>query len=323
MVRGAPAPIVSAPRVVRVRPDEPGLDKLFDYSVPDAMADQIRVGTVVRVLLAGRRVRGWVVADHVDPPEGVTLAPVAKVTGWGPPAELLDLADWAAWRWAGRPASLLRTASAAHAVRALPTVARLSVPLPAPVATEEVHDLAAEALAAGRATVRLPPAADPYPIVVAAAALGPTLVVGPVANTVRRLGLRLRRAGLPVALMGDDWATARAGAANVFGTRATAWAPIATPAAVVILDEHDQSAPAGAGPHLARPGGAHRAGAPLGGAIGDGHTHAVARSAGRRSAADALPRRRAGGLASHRGRRPAQRSPRVGAVQRTAGSRAA
>ena len=228
-------------RVVRIRPDEPGLDKLFDYSVPDAMSDQIRVGTVVRVLLAGRRVRGWVVADDVDPPPGVTLAPVAKVTGWGPPGELLDLADWAAWRWAGRPASLLRTASATHAVRALPPVARLAVPPPAPVATDEVHDLAAEALAAGRATVRLPPASDPYPIVVAAAALGPILVVGPLASTVRRLGLRLRRAGLPVALMPDDWATARAGAASVFGPRATAWAPLAAPAAVVVLDEHDQS----------------------------------------------------------------------------------
>ena len=104
-----------------------------------------------------------------------------------------------------------------------------------------MHDLAAEALAAGVATVRLPPAADPYPVLVAAAALGPILVVGPVSAAVRRLGLRLRRAGLPVALMPDDWATARAGAASVFGTRAAAWAPIARPAAVVVLDEHDQS----------------------------------------------------------------------------------
>jgi primosomal protein N' (replication factor Y) (superfamily II helicase) len=238
--RGA-EPAGSVGRVVRVRPDEPGLDKLFDYAVPAALDEQVRIGSVVRIALAGRRVRGWVVADDVEPPEGVELQPLAKVTGWGPPSELLELADWAAWRWAGRPASVLRTATSAHAVRALPRPPRLTVPPPAPVAPDEVHDLAAEGLAAGVATLRLPPAADPYPVLVAAAALGPILVVGPVASTVRRLGLRLRRAGLPVALMPDDWAAARAGASSVFGPRAAAWAPIPSPAAVLVVDEHDQS----------------------------------------------------------------------------------
>jgi primosomal protein N' (replication factor Y) (superfamily II helicase) len=231
----------SVGRVVRVRPDEPGLDKLFDYTVPAALDEQVRVGTVVRIPLAGRRVGGWIVADDVEPPEGVELQPLAKVTGWGPPPELLDLADWAAWRWAGRPASVLRTATAARAVRALPRAPRTTVPPPAPVAPDEVHDLAAEALAAGVATLRLPPAADPYPVLLAAATFGPILVVGPVAATVRRLGLRLRRAGLPVALMPDDWAAARAGASSVFGTRAAAWAPVPSPSAVVVLDEHDES----------------------------------------------------------------------------------
>jgi primosomal protein N' (replication factor Y) len=37
-----------------------------------------------------------------------------------------------------------------------------------------------------------------------------------------------------------DGATARGGGATVIGTRATAWAPLAEPAAVVVLDEHDQ-----------------------------------------------------------------------------------
>ena len=107
--------------VVRVRPDQPAIAKLFDYSVPPSMSDQVRVGTMVRIALHGRRVGGWVVADHVEPPAGVTLQPLAKVTGWGPPPALFNLADWAAWRWAGRPASLLRTASPERAIR---TVAR-------------------------------------------------------------------------------------------------------------------------------------------------------------------------------------------------------
>ncbi len=44
--------------VVRVRPDEPAIDKTFDYLVPPAMSEQIRVGTVVRIALHGRRVGG-------------------------------------------------------------------------------------------------------------------------------------------------------------------------------------------------------------------------------------------------------------------------
>ena len=227
--------------VVRVRPDQPAIAKLFDYSVPPSMSDQVRVGTMVRIALHGRRVGGWVVADHVEPPAGVTLQPLAKVTGWGPPPALFNLADWAAWRWAGRPASLLRTASPERAIR---TVARPDTGRRAPatiVATDELHQLAAEALASAVSTVRLAPNTDPYPILMAAAARGPILVVGPVAATMRRLAIRVRRAGLDVALMPDDWAAARGGGVSVFGTRSAAWAPIESPSAIIVLDEHDES----------------------------------------------------------------------------------
>ena len=66
--RPAPAPAaVPAGRVVRVLPDVPAIDKAFDYLVPEHLGDQVRVGTVVRVELHGRRVGGWVVADRVEP----------------------------------------------------------------------------------------------------------------------------------------------------------------------------------------------------------------------------------------------------------------
>ncbi|MDP8986971.1 MAG: hypothetical protein M3N11_01290, partial [Actinomycetota bacterium] len=90
-------------------PDVPAIDKEFDYVVPEGMADHVRAGTIVRVQLHGRRVGGWVVADDVSPPAGVALRPLAKVTGWGPAPELLELAVWAAWRWSGRRAHFLRT----------------------------------------------------------------------------------------------------------------------------------------------------------------------------------------------------------------------
>ena len=228
-------------RVVRVLPDQPAIDKVFDYSVPEAMSKALHLGSIVRVPLHGRRVGGWVIADDVEPSTTAKLQPIAKVSGYGPPPELFELADWAAWRWAGRPASLLRTASPPTSVRGLPREPWRSVPAPLPIATDELHDLAAEALREPVATVRLAPAVDPYPLLIAAAALGPVLLVAPIASTARRLGQRLRRAGLPVAIVPDDWGLARAGWASVFGSRSAAWAPIASPAAVMVIDEHDET----------------------------------------------------------------------------------
>ena len=123
--------------------------------------------------------------------------PWPRSPGWGPAPELLDLAEWAAWRWAGRRAQFLRTATAERAVRALPPRSRRCAPDP-PAARR-----------AGRRGVRPPacawcacgPAADPYPFVLAAAARGHALVLAPSLAGARHLGLRLRRAGVPVAMV--------------------------------------------------------------------------------------------------------------------------
>jgi primosomal protein N' (replication factor Y) len=222
-------------RVVRVLPDVAAIDKTFDYLVPDSFGDQVRVGTVVRIQLHGRRVGAWVVADGVEPPPGVALRPLAKVTGWGPCPSELALAEWAAWRWAGRRASLLGTATADHAVAGLPPAGRRSDPVPGPL-----DGLAVAAFDLGLAVLRLPPAADVFGVVLAAAARGDALVITPSVGVARHLGLRLRRAGLPIALLPRDWAAARAGGHVVIGARSAAWAPVPDLAAVVVLDEHDE-----------------------------------------------------------------------------------
>ncbi len=56
---------------------------------------------MVRIPLQGRRVRGWVVAVDVEAETDKRLLPIAKVTGRGPTPDLVDLARWASWRWAG------------------------------------------------------------------------------------------------------------------------------------------------------------------------------------------------------------------------------
>jgi primosomal protein N' (replication factor Y) len=189
---------------------------------------------MVRIALHGRRVGGWVVADDVEPPPGVKLQPLAKVTGWGPPADLFDLATWAAWRWAGRPASFLRTASPPRAVPSLPAAPSRATPVPA--AIDAIVD---SAFAESRAVVRLPPAADAYGVALAAAGRGNALILAPAVDRARALGARLRRAGVPVAMMDREWPTAAAGAV-VVGARAAAWAPVVELAAVVVIDEHDE-----------------------------------------------------------------------------------
>ena len=91
--------------VARVVPDVTGLDKEFDYLVPEVMYARIAVGSIVRMSLHGRSVRGWVVS--LGPPDGSIavdrLLPLVKWSGIGPSAEIIDLARWASQRWgAGR-----------------------------------------------------------------------------------------------------------------------------------------------------------------------------------------------------------------------------
>ncbi|HEX2700573.1 MAG TPA: hypothetical protein VHM89_10275 [Acidimicrobiales bacterium] len=227
-------------RVVRVLPDVSALDRAFDYTVPAAWDGDVRVGSIVRVRLHGRRVGGWVVADDVTPPAGVRLQPLAKVTGWGPPPALVDLARWAAWRWAGPLRAVLRSASPPGAVRGLP-------PAPStggPVAGAAPHEaLAQEALAGARSVVRLPPAADLLPLVLAAvaAARGDVLVLAPSVEGASALAGRMRGAGVPVALAPRDWARAAAGGWAVVGARGAAWSPVPGLAAAVVIDAHDEA----------------------------------------------------------------------------------
>jgi primosomal protein N' (replication factor Y) len=222
--------------VVRVVTDVAGIDKEFDYLVPPGAATAVSPGMQVRVDLHGRRVGGWVSHVGVEPAEGMPLRELAKVRGWGPEPELVDLASWAARRWASRRGAFLATASPDRAVPVLP--APSSRP-PSPPGAGWAADLAG-GLAPGVSVVQLAPAADPTALVGAVAQLGPVLVVVPSAARAGVLADRLARAGGDVALLPGEWARARAGAAVVLGTRAAAWGPCPGLSAAVVIDAHDE-----------------------------------------------------------------------------------
>ena len=109
--------VASPTDVVLVAVDVPALadqGRAFAYLAPPSL----EVGAVVRVPLHGRRVKGWVVARDVEPPDGVRLSRIAKVSGRGPGPDVVSLTAWGAWRWAGRRTALLRAGSAAGVVPA-------------------------------------------------------------------------------------------------------------------------------------------------------------------------------------------------------------
>jgi primosomal protein N' (replication factor Y) (superfamily II helicase) len=236
-----------AGRIVRVLPDEPGINKTFDYRLPDRIvgSGHVRLGSIVRFPLHGRQLRGWITGIDVEPStELERIKNISKVTGFGPPRELLSLSRWAAHRWWGRPASLLRTASPVRSITTLPPLRPIGLDLLPPPGTDEVSIAARTALASPVATVvRVPPGADSFAVVVEATRHGGdqgVLVIATSIGEATTLARRLRRIGIVCALMPDDWARAAVGGCVVVGTRASAWAPIAQPGAIVVLDEHDE-----------------------------------------------------------------------------------
>lgn len=231
----------------RVLPDVAGFDKELDYSVPPSMAHEVRPGCIVRVPLQGRRVRGWVLTFPVEPQAGLTLKALLKVTGWGPEPQLLNLASWAAWRWAGRRRSLLVTASPAKAVKALPQPA-LEGPQCGPAVLKPGAELLAQAWRPGTQILRLPPTAGATDLVMAAAERGPVLVLAPTEARAETGSTALKARGAHVALLPREWGQARAGALVVIGSRGAAWGPCPGMASVVVLDAHDEGYVQGTAP---------------------------------------------------------------------------
>ncbi len=230
--------------VWRVLPDVPALDRVLDYwAPPDADAP---VGTVVRVPLQGRRVRGWLVGTAARPdPAAEHVVAVHGLVSAGPPPELVAVCEWAAWRWAGPRPLLLRAASP----RTIVPVG--SVPAEPDVAVHPAVDPPVELPDGPRRLLVTPPAGDRAPLVTALlAAEGSTIVVAPDPRERAQLDGAVTATGRPVVnVRGEDppaartaaWSVARRGACVVLGGRAAAFAPVPDLAAVIVLDDVDEA----------------------------------------------------------------------------------
>src|SRR5688500_6504568 len=90
----------ATPRFCRVAIDSPvlALDRPFDYRIPDRMSGRVAVGSVVRVPLHGRRVRGFVTELLEEPAVADPLVLSALVS----PEPVFSAAEIALARWTAR-----------------------------------------------------------------------------------------------------------------------------------------------------------------------------------------------------------------------------
>lgn len=227
--------VTDSVNVVSVLPDVTGLDRVFDYVVPDDFGDVLNVGDLVRVPLHGRNVRGWIVATAPNPSVDVErLKPVTARLGCGPEPAVVDLARWVAQRWCGRWRSTLTAGTPSTLVRKLPAPRRTSKNMRQDSALSVFDDPRA-------IVVRRGPRWDLSRFLQRIQSRGPVLVVVPTLSRAGSLSADLRRLGLSVALYADDWSLAAGGVDVTVGARSAVFASVPDLASIVVVDEHDDA----------------------------------------------------------------------------------
>lgn len=106
----------------RVVPDVASfaVDEGFWYSIPEHLANDLKIGSLVRVPLSGRRVRGWVV-ELVDNHEG-NLKDIAAISGSAPvfDGRLFEGLTWVARHYVAPFSTLLTRATPPNLPRRIP-----------------------------------------------------------------------------------------------------------------------------------------------------------------------------------------------------------
>lgn len=113
-----------------VVPDIPSfsVDKGFWYEIPDHLASDISVGSVVRVPLSGRRTRGWVVS--IGERDKDRLKEIAAISGSVPvfDTDMLGSLRWAATHYISPLSTIFARATPPNLPRKLPRSAKFAPP---------------------------------------------------------------------------------------------------------------------------------------------------------------------------------------------------
>ena len=244
-------------RICRVLPDVTAVERAFDYIVPDAYGPDVRVGAIVRVALHGRRVRGWVVADHVISDIAPTkLRPLLAVSSAGPPAAVIELAELVSYRYAGPLAPLLRSASPLNnvvpaSVRPNPLMSALELNVASDAVDRAADDIARRVDGRGFSVVRWPPRFDRRRLVAQLIShTGSTIVLTADGTRAKAFARWLSAQGVTVALLHSDesraalttaWRIAAGGECVVVGGRMATFAPVPDLRRAIVLDDADEA----------------------------------------------------------------------------------
>jgi primosomal protein N' (replication factor Y) len=227
---------------VAVLTEVAAVQRAFDYDVPAHFDGPLEPGSRVRVPFHGRSVEGWVLGPGQE--QLAEAKPLARSLGMGPTSEILDLARWAAWRWAGSWERFVRSASPETIVRALPTAPPKPILVSPPGALAALGASSAQERAS--MVVRMGPCTDPFDAVLGFLAgqsqsgeAGSVLVLVPGKGYATRLVARLSRRGLPTVEASEQWAAVRAGWPVVVGTRTAVLASVPELSGIIILDADD------------------------------------------------------------------------------------
>lgn len=223
-------------------PDVSGIDKVFDYFVPESLSARLWRGARVRVNLNNRRVGGWIVdLSQVDDDQRHSfhdrLLPVISVSGHGVEPEVVPLTKWMADHFFGSWRSTLSSASSPH-VRAQPVHRRRGHLLEAD--DDDLSRCVRKLATDGGGLMVIPPRESALRVVTELVRTGPVLVVCPTQKMAALGGAYLRRKGLVTAVVPEQWDIARAGVDVVIGARSAVLAPCADISAIVVIDEHDE-----------------------------------------------------------------------------------
>ncbi len=98
----------------------PQLDKVFDYLVPDKLAEACLVGSLVKVKMHGRRLDGWVIGLNQTIDFKGKLAPIERVVSGVPPlnTETINLVRATADHYMGTFSDVVRAAAPPRHARA-------------------------------------------------------------------------------------------------------------------------------------------------------------------------------------------------------------
>ena len=241
-------------------PEVSGIDKVFDYLVPESLVPRVGRGTRVRIDLNGRRVGGWIVEignadERTDVQVDISrLVPIISVSGDGVEPDVVSLTQWMSQQWFGSWRATLSSASAPRMRGRHVNPRRGQNPT---FPHDEVTTATRELVSRGGGVLMVPPLASALHVVAELARDGSVLVVCPTQRMAVMGAAALHRRGFTTALIPDDWDAAKTGVDIVIGARSAVLAPCAELSSIVVIDEHDElhheeRAPTWNAPHVAR-----------------------------------------------------------------------